>query len=84
MIGGRFSNLLQDSYNSNAQVSVIVDEGECMLSQLLKDFPISRCIYKTFGIKVKGNLTNALDKSQNVLSNPENGNVKMVFRSSIF
>jgi hypothetical protein len=54
-----------------------------MLNQLITDFPISRCIHKTFGTKVKGNLAKALDRSQNVLSNPENGDVNMVFGSSI-
>ena len=84
MVGSRFSNLLKGSYNSNAQVSVIVDEGECMLNQLITDVAISRCIHKTFGTKVKGNLAKALDKSQNVLSKPENGDINMESGSSIF
>ena len=55
-----------------------------MLNQLIKDVLICRCIHKTFGIKVRGNLVKALDRSQNVLSNPENGDVKMEQGSLIF
>ena len=84
MFRGRFSNLLKNIYGSNAVVSVIIDEGECMFNQLINDVTIFRCVHRTFGTKVRENLAKALDRSQNVLSKPENGDVNMVFGSSLF
>lgn len=84
LIGSRMSDLLLDVYESNSKVSIIIEEGESMLNTLVKETSISRCIDRTFGTKVKGNLCTALDRSTNTLSNPDNEDVDSTNNHFIF
>jgi hypothetical protein len=67
--GGRTSQLVKTVQKSNAKVTIIVDEAEALLNQLLKETTICRGIDRNFGSKPRGNLTKALDDSKNMLSN---------------
>ena len=75
LTGEQISSLVSDIYESGANVTTIIDEGECLLNTLIKDVPFSRCIDREFGTKVKGNLSTALDRSKSTLSDLGNKNV---------
>ena len=75
LTGEQISDLVSTIYESGANVTTIIDEGECLLNTLIKDVPISRCVDRKFGTKAKGNLSTALDRSKNTLSDLGNKNV---------
>lgn len=80
----QISDLVSSIYESGANVTTIIDEGECLLNTLIKDVPISRCVDRRFGTKVKGNLSTSLDRSKNTLSHPGNENVTNSHNSFVY